>query len=352
MTSHQTIRNCLQGVRREICQLFFLLAAFFCTTSLLMLVGATRAQAEIPPAPAGFKTPEETKQAIFSGKIKLAQFNLPVPSSVKVEKKIEYGKGGDVSLKLDLYSPKQISTAVPGVLFIHGGSWKGGSREIYHSYCVQFAKRGYVAATVSYRLVGVAPFPAAVEDVKCAIRWMRANAKRLGVDPDHLAAVGASAGGHLATMAAYSSDVAELEGNGGHADVSSRVQTVVDFYGPVDLTTDFARDKGPILAFMSGKRIDDARKQYELASPLTHVTADDPPTLVFHGTIDRVVPIHQSEMLVSRLKEVGVACEYDPIEGWPHAMDAAAGVNAHCVAKMFEFFDEHLPLPVEAVPAG
>jgi len=319
---------------------------------LLMFAGATIAQAEVPPAPSGYETPEETKQAIFSGKIKLVQFNLPVPTSVKLEKEIEYGKGGDVSLQLDLYSPKEISTAVPGVLFIHGGSWKGGSREIYHSYCVHFAKRGYVAATVSYRLVDVAPFPAAVEDVKCAVRWMRANAERLGVDPDQLAAVGASAGGHLATMVGYSSDVAELEGNGGHSGVSSRVQTVVDFYGPVDLTTDFAKIKGPVRDFMGGKRLDDSRQQYELASPLMHVTADDPPTLVFHGTIDRVVPIHQSEMLVSRLQEEGIAHEYDPIEGWPHGMDAVAGVNAHCLAKMFDFFDEHLPLPAKGVPAG
>jgi len=317
-----------------------------------MFAGANIAQAEVPPAPSGYETPEATKEAIFSGKIKLVHFNLPVPSSVKVEKGLEYGKGGDVSLQLDLYSPKEIGTAVPGVLFIHGGSWKGGSREIYHSYCVHFAERGYVAATVSYRLVDVAPFPAAVEDVKCAVRWMRANAERLGVDPNQLAVVGASAGGHLATMVGYSSDVAELEGDGGHSGISSRVQTVVDFYGPVDLTTDFARDKGPILDFMGGKRFEDAKQQYELASPLTHVTADDPPTLIFHGTIDRIVPIHQSEMLVARLEEEGIAHEYDPIEGWPHGMDAVEGVNAHCLAKMFEFFDEHLPLPIEEASLG
>jgi len=342
-----TVINHVSSGCRKIRQLACLWGA-----CLLMFVGATIAQAEVPPAPSGYETPEETKQAIFSGKIKLVQFNLPVPNSVKLEKEIEYGKGGDVSLQLDLYSPKEISTAVPGVLFIHGGSWKGGSREIYHSYCVHFAKRGYVAATVSYRLVDVAPFPAAVEDVKCAVRWMRANAERLGVDPNRLAAVGASAGGHLATMVGYSSDVAELEGNGGHSGVSSRVQTVVDFYGPVDFTTDFAKIKGPIMNFMGGKRFDESRQQYELASPLTHVTADDPPTLIFHGTIDQVVPIHQSEMLVSRLQEKGVTHEYDPIEGWPHGMDAVAGVNAHCLAKMFEFLDEHLPLPAKEVPAG
>jgi len=339
-------RNPIHGTFRAICQSLFPWVA-----GLLIFPGIPSVQAEVPPAPPGFKTTEETKMALFSGKIKLSIFNIPLPDSVKLEKGIEYGKGGDVSLQLDLYSPKEMTKPVPGVLFIHGGAWRKGSREIYHAYCTKFAQRGYVAATISYRLVGVATFPAAVEDVKCAVRWMRANAERLGVDPNQIAAVGASAGGHLAMLAGYSSDVPKLEGNGGHADVNSQIQAVVDFYGPVDFTVEEARDKKQIRRFMAGKKFAEAQQQYELASPITHVTADDPPTLIFHGTIDTTVPISQSELLVARLKEEGVAHEFDPIEGWPHAMDASAGVSAHCLAKMFEFFDEHLPLPAKAAPA-
>jgi len=343
-------RNPIQGTFRAIRQSLFLGVA-----GLLIFPGTPSVQAEVPPAPPGFKTTEETKLAIFSGKVKLAKFNIPLPDSVKLEKGVEYGKGGEVSLQLDLYSPKESTKPVPGVLFIHGGAWRKGSREIYHAYCVKFAQRGYVAATISYRLVDVATFPAAIEDVKCAVRWMRANAEQLGVDPKLIAAVGGSAGGHLAMLAGYSSDVPELEGSGGHAEASSGIQAVVDFYGPVDFTVAGARDKNQIRRFMAGKKFAEARQEYELASPITHVTADDPPTLIFHGTIDTTVPISQSELLVARLEKEGVAHEFDPIEGWPHAMDASAGVSAHCLAKMFEFFEEHLPLPTaspEAATAG
>ena len=125
---------------------------------------------------------------------------------------------------------------VPAVLFLHGGAWKGGYRQIYHYYCTKFAEHGFVAATASYRFTGEAPFPAAVEDVKCAVRWLRANAEKRGIDPNKIGVAGGSAGGHLAMMIGYSSDVPELEGKGGHAETSSRVQAVVDLYGPTDLT--------------------------------------------------------------------------------------------------------------------
>jgi len=100
---------------------------------------------------------------------------------------------------------------------------------------------GYVAATISYRLSDVAPFPAAVQDVKCAARWRRPNAERFHVDPNRIALAGGSAGGHLAMMAGYATDNPELEGTGGHPEMSSRVQAVVNFCGPTDLTSDFAR---------------------------------------------------------------------------------------------------------------
>ena len=236
----------------------------------------------------------------------------------------------------------------PAILFLHGGGWTGGYRQIYHYYCTKFAEHGYVVATASYRLAGEAPFPAAVEDVKCAVRWLRANAKKLGIDPDKIAVAGGSAGGHLAMMIGYSSDVPELEGKGGNADTSSRVQAVVDLYGPTDLTDDFAKSRGEVKRFMGGKTFDEATDAYRLASPVTHVTKDDPPTLILHGSIDSTVPIHQAELLVEKLKNVGVVCEYDRVEGWPHTMDLDANVNRHCMAKMFEFLDKNLGAPADA----
>jgi acetyl esterase/lipase len=228
------------------------------------------------------------------------------------------------------------------VIFIHGGAWKGGYRQMYHYYCTKFAEHGYVAATISYRLTSEAPFPAAVEDAKCAVRWLRANAEKYGVDANKIAVAGGSAGGHLALMVAYSPGDVKLEGNGGNKDVSSQVQAVTSLYGPTDLTTDTARSKSDVMKFLGGKTMDEQSDVYRLASPITHVTKDDPPTLVIHGSIDSTVPIDQAELLVDVLKNKGVEFDFDRVEGWPHAMDLEPDVNRHCLMKMFEFFDKHL----------
>jgi acetyl esterase/lipase len=300
--------------------------------------------AEVPPAPPGFASEKDVKEAFLAGKLKAIDLTIDVPDTVTVEKNIEYGKGGGKALQLDLYSPKERTHPLPAILFIHGGGWTSGYRQIYHYYCAKFAEHGYVVATASYRLAGEAPFPAAVEDVKCAVRWLRANAKKLGIDSDKIAAAGGSAGGHLAMMIGYSSDVPELEGKGGNAGTSSRVQAVIDLYGPADLTDDFAKSRKEVKRLMGGKAFDEAPDAYRLASPVTHITKDDPPTLILHGSIDSTVPIHQAEILVEKLKNAGVACEYDRVEGWPHTMDLDAEVNRHCMGKMFEFLDKHLDL--------
>lgn len=322
------------------------LATACAASALAMFARAPSVFAEVPPAPAGYSSETAIKAAFFAGVLKTIDVNLPVPDSVKVEKGIEYGKGGDVSLKLDLYQPaddgKSDAALRPAIIFVHGGAWKGGNRDVYHYYCVKLAEKGYVVATISYRLTGVAPFPAAVQDVKCAVRWLRAEAERLHVDPGRIAMAGGSAGGHLSLMAGYVTDHPELEGTGGHPEVSSRIQAVVNLYGPTDLTTDFARDNDVVVKFLGGESYADKPELYRLASPNTHVSADDPPTLILHGSIDTVVPIAQAELLVDKLKEAGVPYEYDRVEGWPHTMDLEANVNRHCLAKIEEFLDKHL----------
>lgn len=313
------------------------------TCACLLLTAALRA--EVPPAPAGYASEKEVKEAFFAGKLKPIDLTIDVPDTVTVEKNIEYGKGGGHALQLDLYSPKERKHPLPAILFLHGGGWTGGYRQIYHYYCVKFAERGYVVATATYRLAGEAPFPAAVEDTKCAVRWLRANAKKLGIDPNKIAVAGGSAGGHLAMMIGYSSDVPELDGKGGNPDISSGVQAVVDLYGPTDLTAEEAKSRKEVLNLMGGKKIDEAADSYRLASPVTHVTKGDPPTLILHGSIDTTVPIHQAELLVEKLKSAGVVYEYDRLEGWPHTMDLDSSVNEHCIAKMFEFLDKNLGSP-------
>jgi acetyl esterase/lipase len=326
--------------------------AWFVTLLGGFAIDMGRALAEVPPAPPGYASEDEVKAAFLAGKLTPVDLTIAVPESVAVDKDIEYGKGGDVSLKLDLYSPKERTGLGPAIIFIHGGAWRSGSREMYHYYCVKFAERGYVAATISYRLMRVAPFPAAVEDANCAVRWMRSNAERLGVSPNKIGVAGGSAGGHLSMMVGYAPDSPELAGHGGHAESSSRVQAVVNLYGPTDLTTEFARSAGPVRDFLGGKPFDDAADVYRLASPVAHVTKDDPPTLILHGSIDDTVPIAQAELLVKKLEEAGAPFEYDRVDGWPHAMDIEASVNRHCLAKMFEFFDKHLSAAPAATAAS
>lgn len=296
-----------------------------------------------PPAiSVGGKNADEIKAKIKSGALKRVQRG-PLPDGVVAELDVEYGKGGESSLLLDLYKPKEIKKPVPGLVFVHGGSWSHGTRKVYGYYCQHFAKNGYVAATIEYRLSGEAPFPAAIQDVKCAIRWMRANAAKLGVDPNKIGLAGGSAGGHLVLLAAYSNtDDPELEGTGGNQGVSSRVQAVVDLYGPVQLR---GRKTGSVVKFMGGKSSAEAPELYAKASPITHLTKDAPPTLILHGTVDELVSISQSDMLAARLGELGVPYLFDRQEGWHHAMDAVAEVNARCVWFMDQFFAQALPLP-------
>jgi len=174
---------------------------------------------------------------------------------------------------------------------------------------------------------------------------MRANARKLNVDPDRIGVIGGSAGGHLAMMIGYSSDAPKLEGTGGHAGVSSRVQAVVNLYGPVDLTTPYASGNSLIIRFLGGKTIEESRTRHELASPISHITRDDPPTLIFHGTIDDMVPIDQADRLAEKLKSTRVPYRYNRLEGWPHAIDLAEVVNQRCQRLMMEFFKKHLLKP-------
>jgi len=298
---------------------------------------------EIPPVPQGYANELAVIAAIALKQVKLIDGKgLQIPENVEEVLGVEYGLGGQRKLQLDLYLPRGRTKATPAVLFIHGGAWKTGKRDQLKYYCVKFAEKGYVTATATYRLMDEAPFPACVHDVKCAVRWLRANAAKYQVDPNRIAVSGNSAGGHLAMMVGYSDDPS-LEGSGGNAGVSSRVCAVVNFYGPTDLTTDYARGQGIISEFLGGKTFDEAPDLYRLASPLFHLTRDDPPTLIFHGTIDGLVPIAQADRLAEKLKQLGITHLYERYEGWPHAMDVAEAINRRCLYQM-EWFLKNSPL--------
>lgn len=323
------------GMRPKTFSLPLRQACWLATTFATLLLAA-----EPPPIPPGFENNQQILAAIGSGKIPLVNANGPLPDGVELTSDIEFGTGGGRPLQLDLYTPAKREGKAPAIVFLHGGGWSGGKRRDLRFYAAEFAGRGLVAICPSYRLSREAPFPAAVEDVKCAVRWLRAHAEKFGVDPDRIAVSGNSAGGHLAMMVGYSPG--QFEGSGGWAEFSSSVRAVVNFYGPYDLTTPFATQSDLVKRFLGGKSHAEHPQIYRDASPSFHLAKGAPPTLVFHGDIDDVVPIDQAESLVARLKELGVEHAYDRFPGWPHAMDLAAPVNARCVARMEEFFAKHL----------
>ena len=297
-----------------------------------------------PPPPAGYETRAEVLAAMKSGVIQRSNADIPLPDTIEKITDVEYGRVNDRPLLLDLYRPRHRTSLSPAVIFVHGGSWRAGKKENYRRHCIRYAKQGYVTATISYRLTQEAPFPAAVNDTKCAVRWMRANAKENGADPDNIVIMGGSAGAHLAMMAAYSPDVPELEGDGGHAGVSSHVKAVVNLYGPTDLTVPFAHDKRVVINFLGKKQYHEAPELWAKASPITYVTADAPPTLILHGTIDGIVPINQADRLAAKMADLNIPYIYDRLPGWTHSMDTAQPVLERCFWFVDRFLKRYAPV--------
>src|SRR5262245_21783426 len=228
-------------------------------------------------------------------------------AEVRVERDVIYGKGGDTDLQLDLAMPKDGDGPFPAIVCIHGGGWRGGNRSNLAKTTEVLAGRGYVAVTVSYRLVPKATFPAQIEDCKAAVRWLRANAKKYKVDSDHIGAVGYSAGGHLVCLLGVTSKNDGLEGKGGNAEQSSQVQACVSFFGPTDFTerTWNAMVEKDILGPFLGGSFEDKRDNYKKASPISYVRKGAPPFLFFHGTEDKVVAVSQSRIMNEKLKSAG-----------------------------------------------
>jgi acetyl esterase/lipase len=265
-----------------------------------------------------------------------------VPEGVVFEPGVEYANPDDQHLQLDLARPKTGDGPFPAVLCIHGGGFRAGTRQGYDGLCLRLAQQGYVAATVTYRLAPKYPFPAAVYDVKEAVRWLRANAGKYHIDPDRIGVTGGSAGGHLAQFLGLTADVKEFEGTGANMDQSSRVACVVNFYGPSDFTRSYGKsvDAAEVLPLFLGGNLEKERHRHILASPLYWVTPHAAPTLCVHGTKDTYVAFEQATWLVERLKAADVEAELLPLEGAGHGFKGADAERAD--KAMLAFFDKHL----------
>ena len=301
--------------------------------------------------------------------------NVPLPEGVRVERDIAYVTGGHARQRLDLYLPKAAG-ALPLIINIHGGAFRMGSKE--DGVPVEYLGLGYAVASIGYRLSGDAIWPAQIEDCKAAVRWLRANAAKYGLDPDRFAAWGASAGGHLAAMLGTAGGVKEFE-VGGNLGVSSRVQAVVDYFGSTDfLQMDAHRlPNGQVHdgadspeSQLVGGALQENKDKVARANPITYVTKETPPFLICHGDADPLVPYHQSVLLEAALRKAGVPVTFYTVKGAGHGrfsdpkvseltkeflakcLKPAGGSSEVCVLETsmgpmaFEFFEADAPKTV------
>ncbi len=238
-------------------------------------------------------------------------FNLiaaPGWATLKIQEGLTYHQHDGTQLKGDLYRVES-SCQQPGVILIHGGGWTKGNRGQMKSIGRKLAKQGFVAFSVSYRLAPNHPFPAALHDVKHAVRWLRANADSYGVNEHQIATFGYSAGAHLAVLAALTGPADGLEGDSSTNAASSQVQAAVGGGTPTDLT--LFSENASTNALLGGPK-DEYPDLYRLASPVHYVSPEDPPVFLYHGKSDAVVRFKHAEVLTHELKQAGVPVSLFP----------------------------------------
>ena len=292
------------------------------------------------------------QQANSATGAKRTQVFSDLPARLEARKGLVYATYGDRALQLDLYRPKSADgESLPAIVCIHGGGWWQGTRESHAHLAQALADRGYVTATISYRLSGEKPFPAQIEDCKAAVRFLRARADEFGIDRKRIGATGLSAGGHLAALLATSGGVAELEGDGGHADRTSTIQAAV----PMGAQSDFhaehiqavkrtppakAGEKPNIwVQFLNGTP-SEVPETYALASPLTHLDASDPPMHFITGEQDREAT--HAEPFRAKMRELEIPEGLTIIPDAPHGFLGRQDFFDQAVEQAAEWFDAHL----------
>jgi uncharacterized protein len=271
----------------------------------------------------------------------------PPASLLKVAADVQYCTGGGRPLLMDVFIPRnRRSTPTPAMFWIHGGGWEIGDKG-RNSGAKLLASAGFVTASLSYRLSGEAPFPAAIEDWKCAIRFLRANASKYGIDSGRVGVAGSSAGGHLAELVATADASAGLEGDGGWANVPSRVQAAVSYFGVSDLAAPVPPETQRVIVKFIGGTERHAPELYRRASPIEYVSKDDPPLMFVHGTQDHDVPIDQSVRMADRYRRLDLPVEFIAMENAGHDFSRIGGgpiaPSVEAIHRMtVQFFSRHL----------
>ncbi|HSY17244.1 MAG TPA: alpha/beta hydrolase [Candidatus Acidoferrales bacterium] len=279
------------------------------------------------------------------------EFRKHGPSAVtaRVQSDVVYSHAAGQDLKLDLYFPTNAAGArLPVVMYVHGGGWQLGNKEMLGLMPgpVELLRRNYLVVSADYRLAPDNKFPAMLEDAKCAVRFLRAHAKEFNLDPNRIGVMGDSAGGHLVALLGLTDASAGFEG-AGWTNESSRVQAVVDLYGPSDLLSGPTNNQSSIkiikAAFGATNALDPVLVR---GSPVTYVTSNAPPFLILHGNRDQLVSLQQSVELNDRLKAVGADSTLVVITNFAHGYTPfwlkSSPTTAELSRRIADFFDKHL----------
>lgn len=261
------------------------------------------------------------------------------PTDIRIQREVSY-LGADRMEQADLYLPLEIPKGqrVPAVVIIHGGGFTGGHRDAARELNIgsTLARNGYIGMSIDYALadIGRPTWPQNLFDCKTAVRWLRANAERLQIDPDHIGVIGGSAGGTLASLVTLTKSNDGLNPQSPYGNFSCEVQCGVDMYGIASMAE--WHD-----SVMFGKTSEEAPELYRQASPITYVRADSPPMLILHGTADKTVNVSQSEKFAEAFKAVGATYQLEIIPDAPHTFSLQPK-ERDLRPVVLAFFDQYL----------
>jgi pectinesterase len=300
--------------------------AMMCALAATLALAACAVRPPAPPAPAPESYTAETTYAKLAPAYPFIRIaSRAVPPTVRAVTNVTYVRRAGHDLQLDLYLPAAAATAPrPAIVFVHGGGWRAGVRANFAPMAIRMAERGYAAVTISYRLAGEAPYPAAIHDAKAAVRWARTHAGAYGIDGDRIAIAGGSAGGQIAALTGVTNGESRFDPDGGPGAVSSAVQAIVNIDGLSDFTSEEARKyeddpaKQPSSAgAWFGGRYAEKTALWRDASPLFHVGPETPPVL-FIGSAQRRFSLGRDAM-VDRLRALGVPHRVVLVPDTPHS---------------------------------
>ena len=257
---------------------------------------------------------------------------------VTIKDDVLIGKAGGKDLLGDLFLPPENDPKKPAIVVIHGGGWMEGDKTQLRGYGILLSRMGFVCLCASYRLSQEAKWPSHIEDVKCAIRYLKANAEELGIDPDRIGVTGNSAGGHLALMCA--SNDSSLEGQGGNQEFDSKIKAICAVYPPTLVREEVPEGKFNAFAFMMGEEA--SSEDYIKASPIKQDLKSFPPCLLIHGSEDKVVPLSESTDFYEELQKHNRTAEIHIYADEDHAFDSQPALGRNVVDIQGIFFLKYL----------